>query len=187
MEIRKNDLPIYIIQENGLISVPDFADGRLIPAVVLNNEKFGEDLKDFLKAHINSVEQGDVITQWATPLNQFFKPKSWILSVSFTKPRNFSFYIEFSLEKNSALIDAIFQSRGLYILHGFLGEKISKKTNDNIVLMEIPDLNQDERWNKTLRDILKTRFKRQRVPKKELSQEVEKQIKHMRNLTHFRK
>jgi hypothetical protein len=187
MEVRKNNLPIYSIQENGLISVPNWADGRLIPAVVLNNEKSGDELKDFLKAHISGVEPGDVTTQWATPLTQFFKPKLWLLSVTFTKPRNFSFYIEFSLEKNPGLIDAVFQSRGLYILYGFPGDKISKRTNQDMVLMEIPDLNQDERWNKTLHEILKNRMKKQRVPKKELNQEVEKQIKKMRDLTHFRK
>jgi len=135
---------------------------------------------------VKGVQQGDVTTQWAVPLSQFFKPKYWILTVKFTKPRNFSFCIEFSLDKNPSLIDAIFQSRGLYILYGFPGDKISKRTSEDMVLMEIPDLKQDAKWNKTLREILKSRMKKQKVPKTQISKQVEGQIKKMREITHFR-
>ncbi|AMP98903.1 hypothetical protein AY601_1997 [Pedobacter cryoconitis] len=187
MNIDRRKLPIYTIQENGLISDPKWADGRLIPYVVLNNYQNGEELKDFLKAHNTSINQGDVTTQWASPLLQYFKPKNWLLLVKFAKPREFEFYIEFSLEKNPALIDAIFQSRGLNILYGFPGDKISNRADQYIVLMEVPNLNQDERWNKILREILKTKFKKQNMPKKQISIEVEKQIRKMRELLHFRK
>lgn len=186
MKIKRDKLSVYSIQENGLVSVSKMADGRLIPAVVLNS-KNGEELKDFLRAHVSSIAQGDVTTQWATPLSQFFKPKYWILSVNFSKPREFSFYIEFSLEKNFALIDAIFQSRGLYVLHGYPGDKISKRTSQDMVLMEIPDLNQDSKWSQTLREVLKDKYKKQKIPKRELNQEVERQIRKMREILHYRR
>jgi len=185
MKFRNNSNPVYFIQENGLISSTQWADGRLIPVVVLNS-KNGIELKDFLSAHVSSIDQGDVITQWGYPFSQFFKPKVWILSIQFKKPRTFSFYIEFVLDKNPALIDAIFQSRGLYIRYGFPGEKISKGMDQDMVLIEIPDLKRDEEWNNTLRDILRSRFKKQNIDKKKLKDEVEKQIKKMREILHHR-
>lgn len=187
MKIERINLPIYSVQENGLISSPNWAEGRLIPAVVLNRAQGGEELKEFLNIHVSTVNQGDVITQWTLPAQQFFKPKIWYLKVIFTKPKELSLYIEFVLDKHSSLIDAIFQSRGLHLMYGFVGDKISKRTTQDMILMEIPDLDQDLKWNSLLRDILRERLRGQKVPKKEIRFEVEKQIKNMREILHYRK
>lgn len=180
-------MSIYTIRESGLISIPDWADGRLIPAVVINNEETGEELKDFLRLHISENIRGDVTTQWATPLFQIFKAKHRLLSLTFTKPRDFSFYIRFSLEENTALIDAIFQSRGLYILYGYEGDKISKNPNEDMILIEVPELGQDIKWNRGLREIIKSKMTKQKVPKKQINREVENQIKKMREIINFKK
>ena len=117
MSMKNSSMPIYTIQENGLISDPNWGEGRLIPVVVLNSQK-DNNLKELLRIHVTSEGSGDVIVQWGMPLRQFFKPKVWFLVVKFTKPMDFSFIIEFVLEKNPALIDAIIQSRGLYLRYG---------------------------------------------------------------------
>lgn len=185
MKISKSKAPIYTIQENGLISDPNWAEGRLIPAVVLNSS-MDNNLKELLKVHIASGGQGDVIVQWGSSLSQFFKPKSWVLLITFTKPMEFSFIIEFTLAKHSSIIDAIIQSRGLHILYGFAGDKISKRTSEDMVLIEVPDTNQDSKWNATLKDVIKYKLKKQNISKKELNNEVEKQIREMREILHFR-
>ena len=177
---------VYTVQENGLVSVPEWAEGRLIPAVVLNCKAGGIELKDFLSAHVSSSEPGDATTQWAQPVKIFSKTKYWLLTVQFHKPREFSFIIEFTLNDHPALIDAIFQSRGLYILYGFPGDKISKRTNEDMVLMEIPDLSQDKQWNLTLKEIIKTRFRKQGVDKRNINSWVDKRIKEMREILHYR-
>jgi hypothetical protein len=186
MKIITTEYPIYNIQENGLISNPSWGEGRLIPAVVLNGVK-GIELQEFLKIHTASNEPGDATTQWASPLTEFFNPKTWLLSVKFTKPQQFTFYIEFILDQHPSLIDAIFQSRGLYITYGFPGDKISKRNTQDIVLMEVPDLDQDYKWNITLRKILKERYKKLKISKKEMNIEVEKQIQSGRQILNYRK
>lgn len=184
--ISKSNSPIYTIQEDGLISDPNWGEGRLIPAVVLNSLT-DKNLKELLRVHVNSEGQGDVVVQWGTPLTQFFKPKIWVLKVTFTKPMEFSFIIEFVLEKHSSIIDAIIQSRGLHILYGFPGDKVSKRTIDEIVLIEVPYTNQEAKWDATLKGVLKEKLKKQKVPKKELSNEVMKQVKNMREILHYRR
>ena len=186
MKIVTNRLPIYSIQENGLIAFPGLGEGRLIPAVVLNGSA-GHELKEFLIAHVSTIERGDVVTQWASPVSQFFKPKVWFLYVKFLKPRALEFYIEFVLEQHPKLIDAIFQSRGLYVRYGFLGDKISKQTAAGTVLVEVPDLGQDRKWEDTFREILKGRLKKERVPKNLIKSQIENQIRESRELLHFRK
>ena len=184
--ISKSTSPIYTIQENGLISDPNWGEGRLIPAVVLNSIE-DNNLKELLRVHVTSGGQGDVIVQWGSPLTQFFKPKIWVLMVTFTKPLEYSFIIEFVLAKHSSIIDAIIQSIGLHILYGFPGDKISKRTTEDMVLIEVPDTNQDAKWDSTLKEVLKERLKKQKVPKKELNKEVMKKIKNMREILHFRR
>ncbi len=185
MEISKNHSPIYTIQESGLISVPNWAEGRLIPAVVLNS-RTDSNLKELLRIHVSTEGQGDVIVKWGVPVSQFFKPKVWVLNINFTKPMEYTFLIEFVLEKHYSLIDAIFQSRGLHVSYGFVGEKISKKVTDDIVLIEVPDTNYDAKWNNTLNDILKAKLRKQKTPRKDLGNEVSKQIKKMREILHYR-
>lgn len=186
MKVTFDDVPVYHIQEHGLISISKLGDGRMIPCVVLNSKENSE-LKEFIVAHNEMNGPGDAATQWGIPTRQFFKVKDWVLTVTMHKPRMFNFYILFNLEKHSSVLDAIFQSRGLYISYGFSGEKISKINGKPIVLIEIPDLNQDEKWETTLREQLRIRLKKQGVPKTKLAVEVNKQIAKGREILRYRR
>ena len=185
MAIIKNDYPVYTIQESGLISNPDWAEGRMIPAVILNSRQ-NSDLKDFIKTHTETNIPGDAIVQWGWPISIFSKTKTWELMVKFVKPMELTFNIEFVLEKHYSLIDAIFHSRGLYIAYGYVGEKLSK-SNHLMVLVEIPDTETDQKWNSTLSEIIKNKLKRKGVNKKNLKNEVKISINNGREILKYRK
>ncbi|MNY49611.1 hypothetical protein D3C86_1850500 [compost metagenome] len=53
--------------------------------------------------------------------------------------------------------------------------------------MEVPDLGQDLKWNKLLREKIKSKMKKQKLPKNQINSEVEKQVIKMREITHFRR
>ncbi|WP_417939458.1 hypothetical protein [Flavobacterium sp. RS13.1] len=93
----------------------------------------------------------------------------------------FEFNIEFEIEKHYSIVDAIFQSRGLYIGYGVIGDKVSKVT-DELILIEVVDTKIDKKWNDKLFDILKKRFRKNGANKKELKKEVNLHIKKMREI-----
>jgi hypothetical protein len=179
MEIKKTNCPNYSIQENGLIGSSILGEGRMIPALVLNCEN-DSTLSDLIDVHLNT-DSGDVIVQWGSPLNFFVRNKIWTLNVKFSKPMEFEFNIDFDLEKHYSIIDAIFQSRGLYIGYGFVGDKVSKVT-DKLILIEVADTKIDKKWNDKLFDVLKKRFRKNGANKKELNREVNAHLKKMREI-----
>ena len=184
MELKKIIYNIYHIKENGLISTPDFGEGRLIPAVVVNKEN-DTTLQELILTH-KDTPPGDILTQWTTPFSRFFKPKVWHLQIIFTQPMNYTFEIEFNLEKDYPLIDAIQISRGLFLGFGNTGDKISHNKN-GMILLEIADTNLELKWNNTLNNILIRKFKKIGVKNSEIKDEIKSHISDMRNILLIRK
>jgi hypothetical protein len=184
MKLKTINHNTYFVQENGLISTPTLGEGRMIPALVVSKEN-DKSLKELINIHLDTPP-GDVIVQWSSPFAQYFKPKIWHLHIAFSQPMDYKFEIEFNLENDYSLIDAIHISRALYLSYGEKGEKVSQK-KDGMILVEIPDTHTDILWNKTLNDILKRKFKKIGIPKKEMKKEIRNHISDMRKLLLLRK
>lgn len=184
MAIRKIYSNNYFIQENGLIANPELGEGRLIPALVLDSDK-DNGLRELLDLH-KTTSSGDITVQWGSPLSQYIKPKVWHLIIEFSQPMEFNFEIEFDLYNDYPLIDAIYQSRALYISQGKVGEKVSMK-QDDMILMEVVDTETDALWNLTLTKILNKRLRKNGVPKHLIKSEMEKHLKEMRQILTYRR
>ena len=145
MMIKKISTPIYNINEEGLFASRDYADGRLIPSIVISSKE-DDYIKEIIKLHSN-ISMGDVEVQWGGTLSSLFNADRWILNIRFYKPIDYNFSIVFSLKNHYSIIDAIFQSKGLRIAYGHKGEKVSQ-VSDHIII-EIPDTGISPKWEKT--------------------------------------
>jgi hypothetical protein len=96
-----------------------------------------------------------------------------------------SFGIEFELARHSNLIDGIIQSRGMYLQTGKPGDKISD-LNPNNLLLEVPEVGFDKKWDSLLFEFLKVKYKKKGVAKKDLSQIARKHIHSTRELRNVR-
>ncbi|MWW26644.1 hypothetical protein [Algibacter lectus] len=184
MKLKTINLNTYYVRENGLISSPTLGEGRMIPALVVSKEN-DKSLKELINIHLDTPP-GDAVVQWGAPFIHYFRPKIWHLHIAFSQPMDYKFEIEFNLEKDYSLIDAIHLSRALYLIYGEKGEKVSQKT-DEMILVEIPEMHSDVLWNKTLNNILNRKFKKIGIPKKEIKKEIKNHISNMRKLLLLRK
>ena len=132
MMIKKISTPIYNINEEGLFASRDYADGRLIPSIVISSKE-DDYIKEIIKLHSN-ISMGDVEVQWGGTLSSLFNADRWILNIRFYKPIDYNFSIVFSLKNHYSIIDAIFQSKGLRIAYGHKGEKVSQ-VSDHIITL----------------------------------------------------
>lgn len=146
MMIKKISTPIYNINEEGLFASRDYADGRLIPSIVISSKE-DDYIKEIIKLHSN-ISMGDVEVQWGGILSSLFNTDRWVLNIRFYKPIDYNFSIVFSLKNHYSIIDAIFQSKGLRIAYGHKGEKVSQVSNH--IIIEIPDTGIGLKWEKTL-------------------------------------
>lgn len=58
MKIKTSKVPTYIIQEEGLVANRDYAEGRFLPAIVINSNT-DSFLKEIVELH-RSIPSGDI-------------------------------------------------------------------------------------------------------------------------------
>lgn len=109
MMIKKISTPIYNINEEGLFASRDYADGRLIPSIVISSKE-DDYIKEIIKLHSN-ISMGDVEVQWGGILSSLFNTDRWVLNIRFYKPIDYNFSIVFSLKNHYSIIDAIFHQK----------------------------------------------------------------------------
>lgn len=183
-KIKKISAPIYNINEEGLIANRDYANGRLIPAIVISSEE-DEYIKEVIKLH-STMPLGDIVIQWGGTIRSLFSADKWMLYLTFLTPTSYTCCIVFSLKEHYSVIDAILQSRGLRISFGYKGDKVSQLDINNNITIEVPYTGIDSKWEKTLIQIVKSKMRKHKVQKKELNKRTKEYIKQMRDLLNTR-
>jgi hypothetical protein len=180
---RTINYPIYNIVGDGGLSAPDLGEGRFIPCVIIQANS-GSEVYDFIK-YQQSTPPGDTKLLWGTPLS-IFSIKNITLSAQVFQPMEFEFAINFDLKKHLILVDGIIQSRALFVQCGVPGDKVSDIKKDKL-LIEVPEMNFDEKWNDILMKILKAKYKKKKNSNKDAISLAKAQIKSMRELWNVRR
>lgn len=182
MKLLRQNLRTFSYAEEGLLSADDVGEGRMIPVIVLDVED-NQDIIDLIKSHY-SIVSGDVTMTW---IQDFFNRKDLIFKMSFSKPMQIEFGIRFNIAKDLTLIDAIIQSKGLYLQTGKKGDKVSKKLKDDKILVEVPDLGIKEFWNKLMQKTLIEKYRKKGFSKKESKEVAIQHINSIRELWKIRR
>src|SRR5690606_32156703 len=97
-----------------------------------------------------------------------FSVKSLILRIKFLKPIEVEFGILFYLQTQHMLVDGIIQSRAFTLQIGKPGDKPSMI--EEKIMIEVPELEFDEEWDKILLQVIKSKYKVKGNSKKQLKQ-----------------
>jgi hypothetical protein len=177
------DYPIFKVVGNGGLSDPLRGEGRIYPVLILDIGSNSE-VKELFNLH-KDTPPGDTQLVWAKP-NTFFKPKSVFLSLEFIKPMKISFGIEFDIKTQYSLVDGIIQQRGVILVCGKPGNKVSELINESIIA-EVPYLDFDQEWNNILQDTLKDKYRKIGASKKDAKSYIKEHIKSMREFWDVRR
>ncbi|GAB2785338.1 hypothetical protein HNQ93_002570 [Hymenobacter luteus] len=178
--IQRINWPVYEVVSDGAIAHPDIAEGRVIPAVVIDT-KGNQDVQELISTHDDSPP-GDATYTWSTkPFN-----KSIIfLTIKFDKPLQIQFSITFNIPKQSIIIDGIIKSRGFYLLSGNSRSKVSDLSIKRIVC-EVPNTGFDQIWeNIYIKSIIK-KYQKNGLSKKSAIEATNKHLKSSRQLWSIR-
>lgn len=187
MEYKRYNRNIYYLVEDGMAATDYVGEGRMIPGVVLKSEEGNSDLEQLIENH-KGIEGGDVKLRWGKPGLLTKGSSKLLLHLEFSQPTKLIMQILFNTKIEYPVIDAIIQSRGLHFSTGEKGDRFSQKIGSgDTCTIEVPDLNFDNEWNKILTAVLKKKYRKQGVPRKQIKKSVEEHIKQLRRLTTYKK
>ena len=106
--------------------------------------------------------------------------------MEFLKPMQVSFGIEFDIKSQYSLVDGILQQRGVILVSGKNGDKISGLINESIIV-EVPHLDFDQPWNKILQDTLNDKYRKMGASRKDAKRFIQEHIKSMREFWNIRR
>jgi len=179
----KIDYPFFKVVGNGGLSDPFRGEGRIYPALILDVGEHNE-VKELFKLH-KETPPGDTNLTWGRPIS-LLKPKSVFLSLEFLKPMQVSFGIEFDIKSQHSLVDGILQQRGVILVSGKNGDKITELFYESIIV-EVPHLDFDQPWNKILHDTLNDKYRKIGASRKDAKRFIQGHIKSMREFWNIRR
>ncbi|MCJ8211659.1 hypothetical protein MUY27_18215 [Mucilaginibacter sp. RS28] len=182
MKIKNWDHPVFQVVGEGALSSTVIGEGRFIPLLII--DPLGhQEIKELISVHRN-LPPGDAIFRWSSSI---WNRKKIYLTIEFMKPMKTSFAIVFDTQNENALIEGIIQSRGFILQVGKTGDKPSSTQKEDKVLLEVPDLGFDFKWNTILTDVIKSKYKKMGLSKKEINIATKEHIKSMREVWAIRR
>ncbi|WP_276978353.1 hypothetical protein [Flavobacterium filum] len=176
--------PIYSIVADGGISIPEIGEGRFFPYLIIDAENDSK-ISQLINLH-RETPPGDTDLLWTGPPSLFTR-KEMILKIGFKKPMQTTFGIAFNLSNQYSLLDGVIQSRGFFLQIGKTGDKVSTTIKNASILVEVPFMDFDKKWNEMLFDIVKSKFKKDGASKKEATIFATQHIKSMREVWNTRR
>jgi hypothetical protein len=151
------------IVADGGISIPDVGEGRFIPILVIETADYSF-IPEFIRMH-QSIDSGDTKLKWGLDSKNYSRQKQVYLNITVLKPVELDFFIEFDIESQCSLVDAILQARSLILQTGKFGDKASDLKKPKL-LFEVPDLDFDREWNNIFIETLIRIFRKKGNSKK---------------------
>ncbi|HDL01908.1 MAG TPA: hypothetical protein ENH23_06720 [candidate division Zixibacteria bacterium] len=153
---------IVPIINDGAIATNSLGEGRLVPVLVVDcSEKV--ELRDLIYAHKNLIP-GDVISTWALPK---YNKKQALLLLEFSKPSNLEVVLQFDIEKQGILVDAILHANALYLQPSESGSRVIDGLTNGKIIVEIPDTGFFPTWEKYYTKNIVKKFKKSGFSKSE--------------------
>lgn len=166
MKFDSDKYDTYEIVADGGISMPEIGEGRFFPFFIID-APLDSKIAQLITLH-RQTPPGDTILTWVKPFG-IFTPKELILKIVFKKPMELIVGITFNLTNQYALLDGVIQSRGFFLQAGKKGDKVSKTLDDGSILVEVPFLDFDKKWDSMILDIVKAKYRKDGATKKECS------------------
>jgi hypothetical protein len=166
---------------DGAIGHPDWADGRLIPVLILDC-KDHKALEDLMLAH-KDTSPGDVTTVWGWKL---LSKKQVFLSFNFHRPVETSVTIAFDVAKQGSIVDWIINVRGVYLQPLSSGKKVSEGLENPKILVEVPPEATFPSWKDIYRRHLEKSYIKRGLSRSQAKTATNQHLESVRNIQ-FRK
>jgi hypothetical protein len=178
MKVMNPRVPVYRMVADGIVALPQLAEGRFMPAVVVDF-KGDPNVEQLIDLHEGN-RPGDVVTQWARVVS-LGSPKHLVLHLHFKQPMDVRFGLRFSIEEDMSTIDGIVCSKGFHLHSGKEGDKVSHFANTpRGIVVEVATTGFSVYWERLLVKTVRSQARVKGEPKRLLDERVRQHIAGMR-------
>jgi hypothetical protein len=154
-----SDKPLRIIGD-AAIATESMVQGRLVPVLLIDCSE-RPDVQELIRLHEDRL-QGSAGSQWGSRMDGH---NNILLHIEFSMPLKASFYIEFQVPGQAALVELIMISKCVYLQHAVPGERFVHDIYRNRILIEVPHNGFEEIWPRMYRNIIEEDLKRRGLAK----------------------
>ena len=152
---------------DGAISSRLFADGRLLPVIIVDCEGH-QGMREAIQVHkFQSI--GDISSAWGR-VSKY--PNSVVLFMDLLRPIATSAVVLFDVETQGILVSSILASHGIYLQPLSSGRTVSEGIDNPKIVVEVPEADFDEKWESIYRTAIRRRFRREGLRGKNLTNAV---------------
>lgn len=162
---------------DGAIAHPGFADGRIIPVLVVDCAMH-QQLYDLILMH-SCTPPGDVVANWG---HRLFQTKDVYLTLEFSQPLKTKAVFRFEVKRQASLVDGIIKSRGVYLQPVQLARRVIDGMDKPKILIEVPSSATFPRWNDIHRKSALQSYRRQGAGRKEAGILADEHLQRVREL-----
>lgn len=174
-------LKLVPIVDDGAIGNPDWADGRLIPVLILDCHDH-KALEDLIIAH-KDTPPGDVTSMWGWKI---LSKKQVFLTFNFHQPIETSATLAFNVAEQGTIVDWIINVRGVYLQPLSSGSKVSHGLDKPKILVEIPPTATFPNWKNIYRRSLEKSYMKQGLSRSQTKTAIDQYLEEIHKIR-FRK
>lgn len=158
---------IVDVVRDALVLQVDVCDGKAIPHIIIDTEKFPE-INNSIRLH-KEVDEGKITFKWGVTQDR----KNVLLVVESISPVELTYIVNFQLDKYFEVINRILSAQMMYIQAGKSGDKLRDNMSVPKILVEVPHTGFEVEWEKIYRKVQVNRFKKLGVKKKDMNGVIE--------------
>jgi len=178
----KSDSQILIpIVGDGAIGHPHILDGRILPVLILDCHGHPA-LEDLIQMHADD-HPGDCTTTWRWKI---LRRRHVYLQFDFKIPIETTAIIEFDVASQGGLVEAIINTRGVYLQPLSSGGRVSEGMENPKILVEVPTTTTFPIWNGLHRKTLEKQFRKKGLSSGQAREAVTQHLIRMRDF-HLRR
>jgi len=168
---------IVKVVRDGAMSSADFAEGRLVPCLILDCA-IRQDVHDLIMIHQHQPP-GDVISVWAKILG---RKDVVYLGLEFLRPTPAKILIEFELSKHLMTVDGILETNAVMIQSSHFGASVVQTFDKPKILAEVTSEGLPFNWDSICRKEFCSRLRKEGMSKRQAIDAAGKAISESRKL-----
>lgn len=172
---------ILMIVGDAAIATVKVGHGHLIPLIIVDTTN-RPDISEVI-AMQGHLPAGDVVIQWGELVG---RRDHIALILRFERPIEGMAIIEFDIAKQGILVEHILQSNALYIQSGMPGDRLGHDLDRPKMLIEVPDTNFKETWEKLYFNAIVQRMRNNGLNRKVAKVAAQNYLTKVREIASFR-
>lgn len=175
------DGPLVPIVTDGAMATHSVGEGTIIPVLILDTSSFPS-LDELIRLH-EYFPSGDLESVWGRRRDS---DKKVYLCITFKRPTELKFYVEFDTATQCAIADTIMRTKVVYLQAGRPGDRLSVDINRPKLIAEVAESGFGKAWDEIFLKYTTKKFREDGLGRQEAKRVAKQHITRWREFGSLR-